>query len=105
MEKAVFLANLDAERAGWDVELAEVERAHMSLPSAAGEWSVKDLIAHVTWFEREMVDLLRDRALAGSDLWMLPQDKRNAAIYAENRDRPLDDVLAEARRVYPGLRD
>ena len=30
-------------------------------------------------------------------------DERNAAIFAENRDRPLKDVLAEAEQVYQQL--
>src|SRR5262245_35387217 len=105
MEKAAFLADLDAERARWDAALAQVDEARLRQMSTAGEWSIKDLVAHVTWFEREMVNMLRKRALAGSDLWNLPQDERNAAIYAENRDRTPGEVLDEARRVYAELRE
>jgi len=105
MERAAFFASLDAERARWDAALAQVDETRLSQMPAAGTWNIKDLVAHVTWFEREMVNLLRERTLAGSDLWNLPQDERNAAIYAQSCDRPPGEVLEEARRVYAELRE
>ena len=43
------------------------------------------------------------RALAGSELWSLTNDERNEIVYQQNRDRPLDEVLAEAKAVYARL--
>src|SRR3972149_1809130 len=103
MNKSEFLTALIAERAEWDSLLAQIDEARMTEPGVVGEWSVKDMIAHITWFEREMVGVLRARALVGSDLWNLPHDERNAAIFERNRHRPLSDVLAEAQQVFPQL--
>ncbi len=103
MNKSIFLDTLRVERAQWEALLGEVGEARMLQPGAAGEWSVKDIIAHVTWGERETVELLQAHALAGSDLWNLPQDDRNAVVFEENRDRPLHEVLAEAQQVYAQL--
>ncbi len=103
MNKAEFLERQRRARAEWDALLAQVGPERMVRPGAAGCWSVKDVVAHVAWFEREMVGMLRARALEGSDLWDLDQDARNAVVYEQNRDRPLDDVLAEARQVYAEL--
>lgn len=75
----------------------------MTEPGLAGEWSLKDIIAHVTWGEREMVGVLEARALVGSDLWNVSTDERNAAVYEQNRDRPLGDVLAEAQEIHAQL--
>jgi uncharacterized protein (TIGR03083 family) len=103
MNKADWLDTLQTERAQWDALLAEVGEARMTRPGVEGEWSVKDVVAHVTWFEREMVGVLRARALVGSDLWNLSHDERHAVIYEQNRDRALSDVLAEARAVFDQL--
>ena len=103
MDKTTFLDSLKTERARWDALLAQVGEARMTVPGAEGEWSVKDIIAHVSWFEREMVDLLRVHALVGSELWNLPQDRRNAAVFEQNRDRALHGVLGESQRVFPQL--
>jgi len=100
MDKPTFLEKLRTSRARWEAALARLDQSQMETPGKAGPWSVKDIIAHLIWFEREMVGLLNARALVGSALWNLPQDERNAAIYAENRQRPLYQVLAEAPKVY-----
>src|SRR5574341_1249832 len=95
-----ILRKIRAARAQFDALIAEVGEARMLIPGVAGDWTAKDVIAHVTWHEREMIGLLRKRALAGSEWWGLPLDERNANIYAANKDRTLPDVLAEARQNY-----
>ena len=103
MTRAQFLDLLRTTRVEWDALLAAVPEARMSEPGLDGAWSVKDVIAHITWHEREMLGVLRAHALVGSDLWDLPLNERNAIIYAQNRDRPLAEVLAESCAVYPQL--
>ncbi len=100
MDKATFIETLHTGRAEWEALLAEVGEARMLQPGAAGEWSVKDVIAHVMWSEREMVGVMQAHALVGSDLWDLPEDERNAVVFAEQRDQPLHDVLTEEQQVY-----
>ena len=99
MTKAEFFETLYAERAKWDSLLAKIDEARMVEPAIDG-WSVKDIIAHIVWHEREMVEVLQARALVGSEFWNLPLDKRNAAIFEENRQRSLADVRVEAQQVY-----
>jgi len=70
----------------------------MTEAAIAGTWSLKDLIAHLAWYEGEMVNVLRARAFVGSALWDLPQDERNAAIFELNEGRPLGDVRAEGQQ-------
>ncbi len=101
MTRDEFLRRLKAEREAWEKLLGQVPREHMEEPGVAGAWSVKDLIAHITWHEKEMCDLLDTRQLIGSPWWLLPTDERNANIHEANRDRPLDDVLDEAVTHYP----
>jgi hypothetical protein len=50
-----------------------------------------------------MVGLVRAYALVGSELWNLPTDERNAAIYEEVRDQPLEQVLEESAQVFQEL--
>ncbi|TMC56864.1 MAG: ClbS/DfsB family four-helix bundle protein [Chloroflexota bacterium] len=55
MDKATFIEGLRNERAGWEALLAQVGKERMLEPGAAGAWSVKDIIAHIMWGEREMI--------------------------------------------------
>lgn len=103
MDKLTFVNNVQEAREEWRSLLAEVDKSRMTEPGLPGGWSVKDVIAHITWYEREMIGMLKTMALEGSELWHLPQDERNVPIYEENRDRPLEEVLSEAEQVYDQL--
>ena len=64
---------------------------------------MKDILAHITWHEREMLTVANAHALVGSDLWNLPLDQRNDAIYQENRNKDIKDVLAESKAVFEAM--
>ncbi len=103
MDKITFINMLKQSRAEWEALLAQVDEEGMLQPGAAGKWSVKDVIAHVTWGEREMVPVMRTRVLAGSELWNLSDDERNEIVYQQNRDRPLQEIMSEERQAYADL--
>jgi hypothetical protein len=66
----------------------------------AGGWSVKDIIAHIAWGERESLGVAQARAVVGSELWQLSEDERNAVVVEQNRRRELRDVLADSRGIF-----
>ncbi len=103
MDKATFINTLEQSRAEWEALLAQVDEERMLQPGAAGKWSVKDVIAHVTWGEREIVPIMRTHVLAGSELWNLSDDERNEIVYQQNRDRPLQEILQEEQQAYADL--
>ena len=105
MNRADFLQTLYTQRDRWEALLERVGQDRMTFPGVEDGWSIKDIIAHVTWYEQEMVGLLQARRLAGSDLWNLPHAERNSIIYQQNRLRSLEDVLNESVTVYQQLRD
>ena len=103
MEKSELIRRIETARRGWDELLGRVDDGLALKPGAEGELSVKDLVAHVTWYEREVVRMLRSRTMEGSGLWALGPDERNAAIYEQARDVSLEDVRAESARVSSAL--
>jgi hypothetical protein len=101
-----FMHAIRSGRRAWQASWERLDPAQLTQPGLMDGWSIKDMIAHVTWHEQEMCALLREMDFeAGSDLWSLPLDERNAAIYALNKDRPLDEVLQEVRLVIGDLLD
>jgi hypothetical protein len=101
--RAEFLDKLRSSWDAWQALLSRAGEARMTQPGVQGKWSLKDIVAHITWGEREMVGVLRTHALDGSDLWNVPQQGRNDAVYHENRERALVDVLTESARVHAEL--
>src|SRR5260370_41336099 len=97
------MSTLQQARAQWEVLLGQMDEQRMLRPGIVGTWSVKDLIAHVSWYEREMVPVIRLRVFTGSPWWALPADERNAMIYQQNSHRPLREIVHEGQRSYTDL--
>lgn len=98
-----LIETLQVERTDWNKLISSVGENRMELPGALGDWSVKDLIAHITWAERETLLILEDRLDQSSELWYVDQELRKQIIYQENRERPLADVLVDAHNVFAEL--
>lgn len=107
MSKARLLETLQTERARWDALVAKISPERMCVPATESGWSAKDIIAHVTYYERWMLgwleDAVRGKLTAASHRDLLSVDERNTIIFEENRDRPLDDLVRESRSVFERL--
>ncbi len=103
MEKSDLIRRIETARREWDELIGRVDDNLAQRPGAEGELSVKDLVAHVTWYEREVVRMLSTRTMDVSGLWALDPDERNAAIFEHVRGMSLGDVRAESVRVYSAL--
>ena len=87
----------------WMHLLESVPEDTFEQPGVSGNWSLKDIIAHITWHEEQMVQVMEARALIGSEWWELPTHERNAKIYEENKSVSLSDILAAATAVHRQL--
>lgn len=103
MDKPSVLEKIKESYAEFEAILSQIPEDRMLESGASGIFSVMDVISHITWFEREMVTVFRDHALIGSDLWNLPTDERNKAIFDMNRNRSLVHVLKEAAVIHQQL--
>jgi hypothetical protein len=107
MTKAKLLETVAARRAEWDAALAEVPQALMTEPGVAGHWSVKDIVAHINYFERWIADrmheVLRGQSYTPTEMDWMDFEQQNRIIYEQNRDRPLDDILTESRTNFRRL--
>ena len=110
MTGARLVGLIDAERTRWHALLTEVGAARMEQPGVEGGWSVKELIAHLTFYERRVVEGAQRVLATGQftrpddELAAMTMDERNAVIAAQARARLVADVLAEADQVFAHLR-
>jgi hypothetical protein len=98
--KVALLARINADRARFDAILARVPRERLTESCLPGGWSVKDVLAHIAWGDREGAGVAEARALVGSELWGVSEDERNAAVVEGSRSRTLEDVLGEYRAAF-----
>lgn len=96
-----LLRDLEQARGKLHASYEELSDEQMTRLGAVGEWSVKDVLSHVTsWDEVLLPDLARIAvgdvpALASIDLEAANFDSANAAIMSQRRDLPLGQVLRD----------
>ncbi len=95
-----FLARVRAAWGDWYNLIACLTDERAAEHGYHKDWTLTDVIAHVTWYEKQMVGVLEARRFAGSDLWELPTDERNEIIREENAGRRHAEVLDDARRTH-----
>ena len=107
--KGEMIAAINREREAWETLLVEVGEARMLEPGAMGEWTFKDLVAHITgWRARS---LRRLEAVANGQpepdpVWpanRVTDDEINDWIHEVNKDRLLGEVIGESRESYARL--
>jgi hypothetical protein len=108
MDKEQFLAVMQTERRRWEALLVRVAEAMgEETPGVSGHWSLKDLVAHVTAYERGLVEWLegarRGDAVTFPDLDHPDLDYRNELILRASRPRSWEEVEREAAAVWGRL--
>src|SRR5690349_12914332 len=105
--KAELLGYLHSTRDEWESLLAQVGKAHMEVPGVEADWMVKDIVAHLRYWEQTVVDYMQglergeDHGLPHDTLADI--DRRNGENYTANHARPVADVLADSRRTFEQL--
>ena len=109
MKKSELLNWLQEEYRKWEEFLDQIGTTRMDQPGVNGDWSMKDIIAHLTGWNRWLV--IRLQAAGRSDPEPPPpwpahlhtDDEINAWIYEANRRRSVREVLDEMHQVYQQL--
>ena len=107
LTKQDIIDDLRRARAEWDSLIAEVDEERATQPGAAGYWSLKDVIGHLTAVDRWYVNALQAHArgepLPALEEQLMALDERNQLHYERNRRRPLPDLLHESQTVFLNL--
>jgi hypothetical protein len=103
-----LLAELDREWASIERICAGLNETDMVAPGAQGEWSVKDILAHISAWEKYLLDRLGYIMTGQHPQYpvMTTWDdvhRFNAQVFADNQDRPLTSVIIEFRSLYRGV--
>ncbi len=58
MDKNQLVNTLHVERAAWEALLKQVGDDRMTIVGVVGDWSIKDIVAHITAWEQRPVEWL-----------------------------------------------
>ncbi len=112
--EAAFIEDLHAKQAALEQVLAPLSEQQMTAPGVAGAWSIKDVLIHVSAWERVLLARLQAMAKHREPLYSWAPggptfteldedddnvDNVNGEFYRHNKDRSLQDVLTESRTL------
>lgn len=106
--KTELLELIASEHKQLEQTLDRIPTTQLVEPALDGGWAVKDVLAHITWWERYMVQLIQG-ALKGhpqppmaalTEDWEAELDRINLQVFNENRERTVDEIIAERQSSY-----
>jgi hypothetical protein len=109
MNKSELLNWLEKEYQHWEILLDGIGPARMDQPGVNGDWSMKDIVAHLTGWNRWLVARLQAAGRGKSEPsppWpahLQTDDEINAWIYESNRGRLVREVRDETHQVHQQL--
>ncbi len=93
-----LVERIKVERAVLGASFANLPDARLDEPGVAGHWSVKDILVHVAWWERQTVAKLHGAATAHDLLGGADNDAQidriNDRVYQEHRTVPVSQAKA-----------
>lgn len=107
MKRQQLLDRLDTAWTDFEQAYAGLSKSELMIPRVTGEWSVRDIIAHVTWWEQEALKSLP--VIRAGRAW--PRyatkyggiDAFNAMMTEERRHLTLAEVLRQHDDVHAQL--
>jgi uncharacterized protein (TIGR03083 family) len=107
MTKDELIAELEREWEALQAAIDGLTDEQLTRMPVVGEWTVKDLLAHIAVWESRLVTALfkAERGFVPSDLVEADAevDALNAQFYREQKDRPLDRILEDLHDVHLAL--
>ena|SRR5579859_1553601 len=99
IDKAILLDNMSAAHDALEKTLTPLNEAQMTTPGVNGEWSIKDLLVHLTAWQQRLLAAIRagEPAISPLDISGEEVNGLNQQFYQENKSRSLNAVLAAFR--------
>jgi uncharacterized protein (TIGR03083 family) len=102
-----LLEQIRAERAQWQDLVTEIGPERMGRPGPMGDWTFKDLAAHLTgWRARTIARIKAGPGREPASAWpahLTEDNEINQWIYERSRAQSLDEVLSDADQSFEDL--
>ncbi len=96
MDKQSLMTKLESSHADWIALLEAIPNEKLTVSGVAGEWSVKDIIAHIAWYEWWLAEFITTKTWPRlpEHLSSADTDERNNAYYQDQKEVPLETTLS-----------
>lgn len=106
MTKAELLEWLREEYRQWEALLDQIGPARMDQPGVNGDWSIKDLVAHMSVWQPKLTNQIQAAQRGDPEPpppWpagLQTDDEINAWIYESSKGRSVREVLDESQLIF-----
>jgi len=104
VNKAELLGEMQRGYLALEAILTPLDETQMTAAGVNGDWSIKDVLIHLTAWQHVMLDRLQavahNEEPALTDVTDEDGDRLNEQFYQEGKFRPLAEVLMEFRTTY-----
>ena len=98
-----FVKKMRYRRKHWDALIATIIHKGLDNERVSKKWLLKDVISHITWYDKELLKALETRSIADSIFWNVSVSERNEKIFNETQDVTLDEILDDSARTFNAL--
>lgn len=102
METPTLLAKIDSSWHALQAAIMEVSREEASKPGVTGDWSLKDLLGHIAFWDEQAIREARRRA-AGEPPRTIDVQALNEEDAAANRDLGYDELYERMQAAHTRL--
>ena len=103
--KTELLQAIYSARNEWDELITQIPHQRLTESVSPGSWSIKDIIAHITEYDRWLALGLALRLQKPPQIWLddISLDEFNALLHQQIVDRNPDDILLDSKQVFQAL--
>ncbi|MBK5111981.1 MAG: ClbS/DfsB family four-helix bundle protein [Candidatus Heimdallarchaeota archaeon] len=103
MKKKTLLKKIRYRRKHWDSTVEAIVKKGLEKERISDKWFVKDSIAHITWYEKELLDALEKKSIVESEFWNMSVKDRNEMIFNKTQEKSFDEILEDSRSTFDAL--
>ncbi len=103
IKRTTLLKKMLYRRKQWDLTIGSVLAKHVENERISQKWYLKDVIAHITWYERELLDALEKKSTVESKFWNMDVEERNEMIFESTQNQNITDLLVDSKEAFDNL--
>ena len=105
MKRTTLMKKMRYHRKRWDLTIKSVFEKQLENEPVSQKWYLRDVIAHLTWYEKELLEALEKQSQVDSEFWNMEVEKRNDMIYRKTQEHSLNEIIQESKRTFEELID
>ncbi|MHA2404649.1 MAG: hypothetical protein ACXADH_16740, partial [Candidatus Kariarchaeaceae archaeon] len=82
-------------RTALSTTILKLQAQNMMEARVDSTWRVKDVVAHINWYDEQTVIMLSTKAMEGSHYWNIPMHQRNDIIFEDFKDTSTHAIIQQ----------